>query len=117
VFSIGLGMAMTPLMTTALGALPKNLYSHGSAILNTLQQLAGAAGTAILIAIYSAVSESQMADGVGTEIAIADGANSAFLVGAWLAVIGLVFTVFVSTSAPKKAEVTTVVTEEPKTNT
>lgn len=116
VFSIGLGMAMTPLMTTALGALPKNLYSHGSAILNTLQQLAGAAGTAILIAIYSAVSESQMADGVGAEIAIADGANSAFLVGAWLAVIGLVFTVFVSTGSPKKTEVTTVVTEEPKSN-
>ena len=58
VFSIGMCLMMTPLMTTALGSLPRILYGHGSAILNTLQQLAGAAcpvgnaagaGTAVLL--------------------------------------------------------------------
>ena len=45
VFCVGMAMLMTPLMTVALGALPRELYGHGSAIMNTLQQLAGAAGT------------------------------------------------------------------------
>lgn len=47
----GLGMMMTPLMTESLSALPDHLYSHGSAILSTLQQVAGALGTAVFIAV------------------------------------------------------------------
>src|SRR5699024_9683423 len=55
IFSIGLAFLFTPLITTALGSVPKHLYGHGSAIMNTLQQLAGAAGTAVMIAVYSGV--------------------------------------------------------------
>ena len=54
-FSVGLAALFTPVMTTALGSLPANLYGHGSAIFNTLQQLAGAAGTALMITIYGNV--------------------------------------------------------------
>ncbi|ANN18014.1 MFS transporter [Amycolatopsis orientalis] len=50
----GLGLMMTPLMTESLGSLPEHLYSHGSAILATLQQLAGALGTALFIAVATA---------------------------------------------------------------
>ena len=32
----------TPLFTVALGSLPKRLYSHGSALIGTIQQVAGA---------------------------------------------------------------------------
>lgn len=46
-----LGLMMTPLMTEALGALPDSLYSHGSAIMTTLQQVAGALGTAVFVAV------------------------------------------------------------------
>ena len=46
-----LGLMMTPLMTEALGALPDHLYSHGSAIMTTLQQVAGALGTAVFVAV------------------------------------------------------------------
>ena len=38
--------AIAALMTVALGALPRGLYGHGSAVLSTVQQVAGAAGTA-----------------------------------------------------------------------
>lgn len=76
-FSVGLAGIFTPIMATALGSLPSKLYAHGSAILNTLQQLAGAAGTAGLIAIFSRVS-----GGNDGPEAIADGATAAFLVGA-----------------------------------
>lgn len=47
----GLSLMMTPLMTEALGALPDHLYSHGSAILSTLQQVAGALGTALFVTV------------------------------------------------------------------
>src|SRR5690606_4571702 len=41
VFCIGLALLMTPLMSAALGGLDPRFYGHGSAIMNTLQQLAG----------------------------------------------------------------------------
>ncbi len=50
VFSVGMALVMTSLMTASLASLPMKEYGHGSAILNTLQQLGGAAGTAGFIA-------------------------------------------------------------------
>ncbi len=47
--SLGLAASFTPLFSASLGSLTRNLYSHGSAALNTLQQVAGAAGTALPI--------------------------------------------------------------------
>ncbi len=54
----GLGLMMTPLMTEALSSLPGPLYSHGSAILATLQQVAGAFGTAAFVTISAIASTS-----------------------------------------------------------
>ena len=51
VFNLGMALVMTPLMTVSLSSLPMSLYSHGSAIMNALQQLGGAAGTAVLVAV------------------------------------------------------------------
>ncbi|MDN6677480.1 MDR family MFS transporter [Corynebacterium variabile] len=51
VLNIGLACLMTPLMANALAAVPTQLSAHGSSILNTLQQLAGAAGTALFVAV------------------------------------------------------------------
>ncbi len=50
-FSLGLACLFTPAFTTGLNPLPPHLYSHGSATIATLQQVAGAAGTALLITI------------------------------------------------------------------
>ncbi|GAA3747906.1 DHA2 family efflux MFS transporter permease subunit [Salinactinospora qingdaonensis] len=47
----GLALMMTPLMTESLSVLPDHLYSHGSAILTTLQQVAGALGTALFVTV------------------------------------------------------------------
>ncbi len=54
--SLGLALVFTPAFTTGLNPLPPHLYSHGSAILSTLQQVAGAAGTALLVSIYAVVA-------------------------------------------------------------
>ncbi|GLZ54881.1 hypothetical protein Acsp07_44980 [Actinomycetospora sp. NBRC 106378] len=56
VLMAGLGLMMTPLMTSSLAVLPGPLYSHGSAILATLQQVAGAFGTAAFVTISAIAS-------------------------------------------------------------
>ena len=89
VLSMGLGLVMTPLMTSALGSLDRTLYSHGSAVLNTLQQLAGAAGTALFVAIMTTRSASAAEDGMAPLDALASGIHSAFLVGAGLALVAV----------------------------
>jgi len=50
---LGLGGLFTPLFSSGLGSLAPHLYSHGSALVSTLQQVAGAAGTAIFVALLA----------------------------------------------------------------
>ena len=83
--SLGLGCVMTPLMTSALGSLTPDLYSHGSAILNTLQQLAGAVGTALFITIMTTHTARSIAGGTPPLVAQAGGVHEAFLWGTGLA--------------------------------
>lgn len=56
VLEIGLGLLFTPLFTFGLGDLPKRLYPDGSAIMNTLQQVAGAVGTALFVALSAVIA-------------------------------------------------------------
>ena len=53
VLNTGLALMFSPLMTNALGSLPRRLYPHGSAIVATMQQVAGAAGTALFITVMT----------------------------------------------------------------
>ncbi|MGP6172610.1 MDR family MFS transporter [Corynebacterium sp. A21] len=99
IFSIGVAVLFTPLMTAALGAAPTHLYGHASAILNTSQQLAGAAGTAIMIAVYSGVGAAAQANEAPETVALADGANSAFLASAIVAAVALIFSLFIPRSS------------------
>ncbi|KQB83174.1 MDR family MFS transporter [Corynebacterium oculi] len=94
-FSVSLGLSITPLMTTALGSLPAHLYGHGSASLNTVQQLAGAMGTALLIMMLGRGTKTAMASGETVEVATAHGTHWAFLLGTGFAVVALVLSFFV----------------------
>ncbi|HEV7742504.1 MAG TPA: DHA2 family efflux MFS transporter permease subunit [Pseudolysinimonas sp.] len=51
--SLGLGFLFTPLFSVSLGSLEPKLYSYGSATVATLQQVAGAAGIALFVALYA----------------------------------------------------------------
>ena len=82
VMMLGLSMMFTPLMTDALGVLPETLYSHGSAILTTLQQVAGAAGTALFITVMTTNSVSGGAPDL-------PGVRAAFTVAAVIAVVAV----------------------------
>ncbi|YCA42052.1 DHA2 family efflux MFS transporter permease subunit [Bacillus sp. JZ8] len=51
---IGIAMVMMPAQTNGMNQLPKQYYPSGTAIINTLQQVAGAIGTAVSVSIMSA---------------------------------------------------------------
>ncbi|WP_328813491.1 MDR family MFS transporter [Rhodococcus sp. NBC_00297] len=87
--SAGLALVMTPLMTSSLGALPRNLYSHGSAIFNTVQQLAGAAGTALFITVMTRTTDSAIAGGRTEIVSAESGIHTAFLVGAFVSLVAV----------------------------
>lgn len=93
--SFGLAFLFTPLFTSALGALPPKLYSHGSAVVGTVQQLAGAAGTALFITVMSATAATQMIDGVDEIAATAAGIQSAFFYGAIISLFAIPLAFFI----------------------
>ncbi|WP_062211869.1 MDR family MFS transporter [Demequina oxidasica] len=93
--SIGLALMFTPLFTASLGSLPPHLYSHGSATLSTLQQVAGAAGTALFISTMSAVAIASADEGASAAQAQSDGIQAAFMIGAVMASLAIVFAFFV----------------------
>ncbi|MDX6744856.1 MDR family MFS transporter [Actinocorallia sp. A-T 12471] len=101
--SLGLGFAMTPLMSSALGSLDADLYSHGSAIMNTLQQLAGAAGTALFVTIMTLGATSAAKSGSAAIPAQISGIHNAFLCGTALGVLGLALSFLIKhTPTPTK---------------
>lgn len=97
VLSLGLGFLFTPVFTAATGALPRHLYSHGSATIGTVQQVAGAAGTAAFIALLAVGTANAGAaspeDASATELIA--GVHLAFLGGAILSLLAIVASFFI----------------------
>lgn len=85
----GLALLFTPVFTSALGPLPPALYSHGSAILSTLQQVAGAVGTALLITLMAGRAGSLTAQGVAALPAQIEGLHLAFTVSGAIAAVAV----------------------------
>lgn len=103
VLSIGLAFMFTPLMTNALGSLPPSQYSYGSAIFTTLQQVAGAAGTALFITVMALGASG--ASALGPVGAQAQGIHDAFVVGAVLSLFAIALSLLVRQSpAQEEAE-------------
>ncbi|MCU9594423.1 DHA2 family efflux MFS transporter permease subunit [Caldibacillus thermolactis] len=107
----GLSMVMMPVQTNGLNQLPVNKYPHGTAMNNTLNQVAGAIGTALLITILSIrtkfytmqlINESQRMGEVLTDAkmeqigleAMLDGINDTFFVSAIIIVFALILACF-----------------------
>lgn len=97
----GLSLMMTPLMTEALGSLPDRLYSHGSAILTTLQQVAGALGTALFVTVAA------LGSAAAAPAPDAAGLHAAFLVAGGVGVVAVLLSLLVrgrnSTAEPVEA--------------
>ncbi|MEV0590498.1 MDR family MFS transporter [Nonomuraea cavernae] len=81
---VSLAATFTPVFTLGLGAVPPRLYSHGSSILSTLQQVAAAFGTALVITIMSARADALRSAGATEALATLGGMRLAFIIGAVL---------------------------------
>ena len=90
------GQAMIwPVMSTAaMSSLRAELYPHGTAALNTVWQLAGAAGGAVLISAYTIGSNAADAGALSTSQAVSAG-NAAFTTAGVIALCVIVGTLFV----------------------
>lgn len=88
--SVGLALMFTPLFTASLSSLPMRLYSHGSAILGSAQQVAGAAGVALLVAVMTLQGEALGRAGLAPVDALAGGIRAGFLCGAIISLVAIV---------------------------
>lgn len=95
VLSIGLALMFTPLFTVSLGSLPPKLYSHGSAIIGTTQQVAGAAGTTLYVAIMTWRAAILTQGEADAATATVGGMQSAFFVGALISLAAVVASFYV----------------------
>jgi DHA2 family lincomycin resistance protein-like MFS transporter len=101
---LGLACLFTPAFTAGLNPLPPYLYSHGSAILGTLQQVAGAAGTALLVAIMAGRTATLIAEGQPQIAALNGGIQTAFMVAAVLSIGTIVLAFFIRNTKPPTDE-------------
>jgi DHA2 family lincomycin resistance protein-like MFS transporter len=95
VLSLGFAFLFGPLFTASLSSVPPQLYSHGSALLGSIQQVFGAAGVALFVAIMTAQTVAGAAAGAIPTEALAGGIRTAFLVGAVLSLIPVALSFFV----------------------
>ncbi len=101
---IGVTFVMMPLQTHGLNALPKNLYTDGTALINTLLQVSGSIGTALAITIMSASQNSFLknvanpSDPSMASTSLTAGVQTAFILGIVLAISGLIMSFFIKTS-------------------
>lgn len=102
---IGLSFITMPLNTAGLNALPKTLVTHGTAVNNTLRQIAGAIGSAVVITIFTAQTTNHAktllvetpnatAEGIRTLASIL-GSSDAYYFMTILAILAFVLTLFV----------------------
>nr|WP_227497331.1 DHA2 family efflux MFS transporter permease subunit [Planctomonas psychrotolerans] len=96
--SVGLALLFTPLFTAGLASLRPQLYSHGSAIVGTVQQVAGAAGTALFVTVMSSQAIILGASGVSETVATASGIQTAFLYGAIISLFAIPAAFFIRRS-------------------
>ncbi|MNI75212.1 hypothetical protein D3C73_1313450 [compost metagenome] len=98
-------MFLMPITTAGLNQLPARLNAHGTAISNTIKQVAGAIGTSLLVTVMANRTKFHLQDMVaagstGTKEHIMmeasiQGINDAYLVIIGIGIVGLVLSFFI----------------------
>lgn len=96
---VSLAAMFTPVFTLALGSVPPPLYPHASSILSTLQQVAAAIGTALVITVMSVRAGALRSAGATDAIALLGGMRLAFIIGAALSLVVIVAAVLLPARA------------------
>ncbi|MNK48045.1 Multidrug export protein EmrB [compost metagenome] len=144
--SFGMSLLMMSVQTEGLNQLPRHLGSHGTAMSNTVRQIAGSIGTALLVTVMTTKTTVHLADygnavttnnpsvtdqignlsqtlaaagglppeaaqgtalqvvyGLASRESAIHGINDAFVIATWIAVIGLVLSLFLRRSVKPSA--------------
>lgn len=102
---VSISMIMMPAQTNGLNQLPQRYYPHGTAILNTLSQVAGAIGVAFFISLMTSgqrrfleLSSDPSSPAQAAEAVVA-GVQNAFFIGFGFAVLAFVLALFTKRAA------------------
>ncbi|GFN31731.1 DHA2 family efflux MFS transporter permease subunit [Paenibacillus xylaniclasticus] len=111
----GMSMLMMPIQTAGMNQLPRSLNAHGSAMSQTLRNVAGALGTAFLVTVMTNKAadetkhliatqginpEDQAAMAGVIQEATIYGINQSFIVATWMTVAALVLAFFIRKVKP-----------------
>ncbi|MNZ56715.1 Multidrug export protein EmrB [compost metagenome] len=121
----GISLVMMPIMTNGLNALPARLNPHGTAINNTISQVAGSIGTAVLVTIFNSHTKTRAAEIAAemkaqaaasgatatkeqiaamtqqvTQQALLDGINYTFFIATGVTAVALILSFFLKRSKP-----------------
>jgi MFS family permease len=93
IVAVGLGLAFVPVTIAAVTGTRPDEAGLASGLINTSQQVGGALGLAILVSVATSQTASAFADGIGDRaVALNEGFQTAFLVGAGFALLGAIVT-------------------------
>ena len=91
---IGLGFSFVPVSIAALAGVPMQEAGLASGLINTVQQIGGALGVAILTTVSTTRTENALESGTDAPHALTDGFSVAFWVAAAFAVAAILATLF-----------------------
>jgi EmrB/QacA subfamily drug resistance transporter len=88
--AIGLGLAFVSMTVAAVSGVEPHEAGLASGLINTSQQIGGALGLAILATVANSRIDSLSASGTPQNVALTEGFQSAFMVGAGIAIVGAI---------------------------
>ncbi|WP_460321612.1 DHA2 family efflux MFS transporter permease subunit [Paenibacillus sp. YSY-4.3] len=95
VMMLGIGMVLASVQTNTLNSLPRQYYPDGIALTQTIQQVSGAIGIAVMVSILSAKQNSFLATIANEPTqAVATGSSLVFKISLLLAVVNVVLSLF-----------------------
>ena len=106
--SFAMSFVITPIISAGLETIPQSLIPHANALINTLRQVSGSIGTALLVIVMSG-QEKNYIENLGTAVtadsanlATLHGINIAFLVATAISAVALVMSFFFKKSKVKR---------------
>lgn len=103
-FMAASGFVLVPDQTHALNQLPARMNADGSAVMNTVQQLAGAIGTAVASTLIAEFSTSKLNAGLDQSAAYVSGFSMSMWVFLGMAVLGEVLALLMFRFSVRRAE-------------
>ncbi|MFJ5566622.1 MDR family MFS transporter [Lysinibacillus xylanilyticus] len=100
---VSVSAIMMPTQTNALNGLPKSLYTHGTAVITTLQPVAGAIGVSVFIGLLSSRQTKllQESGGANPADAFIGGMKYVYLFGLAFAIISFLISLFMRRAVPE----------------